>query len=285
MLLFVGLQAVLIATILTYFDFVAFIPLLMKISTWNVNSLNVRLPQLLKWLESNPVDILCIQETKLIDEKFPEAEINAAGYQVVYSGQKTYNGVAILSRHPISEVVKGNPHFADEQQRLISATIQGMRVICAYIPNGQAPGSDKYAYKMAWLSGLRMWVEEEVRRHGDQGFALLGDYNIAPEDRDVHDPALWEGQIHFSQPEKDHFNALVGLGLVDAFRLFDQPDKTFSWWDYRQLAFQKNKGLRIDHILLSPSLAKRCSACAIDRATRKWPQPSDHAPVTATIED
>jgi exodeoxyribonuclease-3 len=255
-----------------------------KIATWNVNSLNIRLPHLLQWLEANPVDVLCIQETKLTDDKFPLAAINAAGYQVAYSGQKTYNGVAILSRHPIEDVVKGNPRFVDEQQRLIAATIQGMRFICAYVPNGQAVGSDKYLYKMAWLTALREWVEEELRRHAEPGLALLGDYNIAPQDRDVHDPALWEGQIHFSQPEKDHFAALLELGLVDAFRLFEQPDKTFSWWDYRQLAFQKNRGLRIDHILLTPALAKRCGACMIDRATRKWPQPSDHAPVVATLD-
>lgn len=255
----------------------------MKIATWNVNSLNVRLDQMLQWLEAHPVDVLCIQETKLTDDKFPVEQIEAAGYRVAYSGQKSYNGVAILSRHPISHVVKGNPHFPDEQQRLIAATIEGMRFICAYVPNGQAVDSDKYQYKMAWLSALREQVAAELRQHGEAGLALLGDYNIAPEERDVHDPALWAGQIHFSEPEKAHFKALLDLGMVDAFRLFEQPDKSFSWWDYRQLGYQKNKGLRIDHILMSPSMAKRCSTCSIDRAPRKWPQPSDHAPVIATL--
>lgn len=255
----------------------------MKIATWNVNSLKVRLPQLLQWLETNPVDALCLQETKLTDDKFPIAEIHAAGYQVVFSGQKSYNGVAILSRHPLDAVVRGNPRFEDEQQRVIAATVAGIRIICAYVPNGQAVDSDKYVYKMAWLNGLREWVSEELRQHGDAGLALLGDYNIAPEDRDVHDPALWTGQIHFSDPEKAHFNALVELGLVDAFRLFEQPEKSFSWWDYRQLGYQKNKGLRIDHILMSAALAQRCTACSIDRVPRKWPQPSDHAPVIATL--
>ena len=256
----------------------------MKLVSWNVNSLKVRLPQLLQWLETNPVDVLCVQETKLTDDKFPVAEINAAGYQVAHAGQKSYNGVAILSRHPIEDVVKGNPHFDDPQQRLIAATISGMRFICAYVPNGQAVDSDKYLYKMAWLGALRQLVGEELLRHGATGLALLGDYNIAPEERDVHDPVLWAGQIHFSEPEKAHFRALQELGLVDAFRLFDQPDKSFSWWDYRQLGYQKNKGLRIDHILMSPAMAQRCTACTIDRAPRKWPQPSDHTPVIATLD-
>ena len=255
----------------------------MKIATWNVNSLKVRLPQLLQWLESNPVDVLCLQETKLTDDKFPVLEINAAGYQVAYSGQKTYNGVAILSRHPILDVVKNNPRFEDEQQRLLAATINGMRFISAYVPNGQSVDSDKYVYKLAWLAALREWLGDELRQHGEQGLAILGDYNIAPEERDVHDPALWAGQVLFSDKEKAALTALMELGLVDSFRLFEQPDKSFSWWDYRQLGYQKNKGLRIDHILMSASMAKHCSACAIDRVPRKWQQPSDHAPVVATL--
>ena len=257
----------------------------MKIATWNVNSLKVRLPQLLQWLESTPVDVLCLQETKLTDDKFPVAEINAAGYKVTYSGQKTYNGVAILSRDPITDVVKNNPRFEDEQQRIIAATINGMRFICAYVPNGQAVDSDKYIYKLAWLASLREWLAEEMRQHGEAGLAILGDYNIAPEDRDVHDPALWAGQVLFSEKEKAALTALMDLGLTDSFRLFEQPDKSFSWWDYRQLGYQKNKGLRIDHILMSASMAKRCTACAIDRVPRKWAQPSDHAPVVATLND
>ena len=253
----------------------------MKIATWNVNSLKVRLPHLLQWLEANPVDVLCLQETKLTDDKFPCAEISAAGYQVAFSGQKTYNGVAILSKHPIADVVKNNPRYPDEQQRIIAATIEGMRIVCAYVPNGQAVDSDKYVYKLAWLASLREWLDEEMRTHAH--LALLGDYNIAPEDRDVHDPLAWADQVLCSDKERAALTALVELGLADSFRLFEQGEKSFSWWDYRQLGYQKNKGLRIDHILLSPTLAKRCVACAIDRVPRKWAQPSDHAPVVATL--
>lgn len=257
----------------------------MKIATWNVNSLKVRLPHLLKWLAENPVDVLCLQETKLTDDKFPLAEINGAGYQVAFSGQKTYNGVAILSKSPINDVVKNNPRFEDDQQRILAATIEGIRFVCAYVPNGQAVGSDKYIYKLAWLAALREWLAEELRHHGERGLAVLGDYNIAPEDRDVHDPALWAGAIHCSDQERAALTALIELGLDDSFRLFEQPEKSFSWWDYRMLGYQKNKGLRIDHILLSEALAKRCTACTIDRFPRKWEQPSDHAPVIATLAD
>lgn len=253
----------------------------MKIATWNVNSLKVRLPHLLQWLGDNPVDVLCLQETKLTDDKFPLAAINAAGYQVVFSGQKTYNGVAILSKHPISDVVKDNPHFEDEQRRLIAATIEGIRFICAYVPNGQAVDSDKYGYKLAWLASLREWLAEEMRSHSQ--LAILGDYNIAPADCDVHDPLAWAGQVLCSDKERAALGALVELGLTDSFRLFEQADKSFSWWDYRQLGFRLNKGLRIDHILLSAALSERCVACAIDRVPRKWEQPSDHAPVIATL--
>lgn len=255
----------------------------MKIATWNVNSLKVRLGHLLQWLAANPVDVLCIQETKLTDDKFPMAEIHAAGYQVVFSGQKTYNGVAILSKLPIGEVVRNNPHYPDEQQRLLAATIGGVRFLCAYVPNGQEVGSDKYAYKMGWLAALKQWVAAEMAVH--PRLAILGDYNIAPEARDVHDPAEWEGRIHFSLPERAALQDLMGLGLQDAFRLFEQPEKQYSWWDYRQMAFRRNRGLRIDHILLSAPLAQRCTACVIDRETRKWEQPSDHAPVVATLSD
>lgn len=254
----------------------------MKISTWNVNSLKVRLPHVLQWLAENPVDVLCLQETKTIDEKFPAAEIEAAGYHVIFSGQKTYNGVAILSKHPMTDVVKNNPYFQDDQQRIITATIDGMRVICAYIPNGQAVDSEKYQYKLKWLGALHQWLKEECPAHPN--LALLGDYNIAPEDRDVHDPIAWQGQVLVSEAERAAFRGLCDLNLKDAFRLFDQADKLFSWWDYRQLAFRRNMGMRIDHILLSAPLAARCSACVIDRLPRKWEQPSDHAPVIATID-
>lgn len=255
----------------------------MKIATWNVNSLKVRLPHLLRWLAENPVDVLCLQETKLTDDKFPVAEINHAGYQVAFSGQKTYNGVAILSRLPMCDVVKNNPRFEDEQQRILAATIGGVRFICAYVPNGQTVDSDKYGYKLAWLAALRDWLAEELAQYCGGGLAILGDYNIAPEDRDVHDPAAWAGQVLFSEKEKAALAALIDLGLTDSYRMFEQPEKNFSWWDYRMLGFQKNKGLRIDHILLSEALRKRCVACTIDRAPRKWEQPSDHAPVVATL--
>ena len=253
----------------------------MKLATWNVNSLKVRLPHVLQWLAENPVDVLCLQETKLTDDKFPVAEINAAGYNVVFSGQKTYNGVAILSRHPISDVVKNNPRFEDEQQRIIAATIEGMRVVCVYVVNGQTVDSDKYQYKLKWLDGLYQWLAEECKIHPQ--LAVLGDYNIAPEDRDVHDPVAWADQVLVSERERQALQRLISLELRDVFRLFEQPEKAYSWWDYRQLAFRLNKGLRIDHILLSPALASRCTACTIDRAPRKWEQPSDHAPVVATI--
>lgn len=254
----------------------------MKIATWNVNSLKVRLPQVLQWLQDNPVDVLCLQETKLTDDKFPSAQIEAAGYHVAFSGQKTYNGVAILSKSPLLDVVKNNPRFDDPQQRILAATIDGVRIVCAYVPNGQSVDSDKYGYKLDWLASLRDWLEEEAQVHPQ--LAVLGDYNIAPEDRDVHDPAAWVGQVLVSDPERTALQGLFDLGLQDAFRLFEQADKSFSWWDYRQLGFRLNKGMRIDHILLSKALANRCSGCVIDRAPRKWEQPSDHAPVIATLD-
>lgn len=254
----------------------------MKITTWNVNSLKVRLPQVLQWLADNPVDILCLQETKLTDDKFPAAEIEAAGYHVVFSGQKTYNGVAILAKLPIDDVVKNNPLYDDPQQRILAATIGGVRVVCAYVPNGQSIDSDKYPYKLAWLAALRDWLAGEAARHPQ--LAVVGDYNIAPDDRDVHDPVAWAGQVLVSEPERAALQSLLELGLQDAFRLFEQAEKSFSWWDYRQLGFRLNKGMRIDHILLSKTLAERCSACVIDRVPRKWEQPSDHAPVVATID-
>jgi exodeoxyribonuclease-3 len=253
----------------------------MKIASWNVNSLKVRLPHLLAWLEEQQPDVLCLQELKLEDHNFPVAEIAATGYHSVFSGQKTYNGVALLSRHPIDQVCVGNPHFPDEQKRLIAGTVNGTRIICAYIPNGQAVGSDKYEYKLRWLDGLIAWVGEELSTH-DQ-LALCGDYNIAPDDRDVHDPKSWAGQILCSEPERNAFQRLIGLGMADSFRLFEQAEKTFSWWDYRMLGFQKNKGLRIDLILLSNHLTLRCIAAGIDRAPRKLERPSDHAPVWATL--
>ncbi|WP_085314675.1 exodeoxyribonuclease III [Derxia lacustris] len=253
----------------------------MQIATWNVNSLGVRLPHVLAWLQANPVDALCLQETKLTDDKFPAAAFSELGYHSTFIGQKTYNGVAILSRTPAEDVIANLPGFEDEQKRVLTATVDGLRLVCAYFPNGQALDSDKYPYKLAWCDAMLRHVGEQLAAH--PRLALLGDYNIAPEDRDVHDPAAWAGQVLVSEPERERFRALLALGLVDSYRLFDQPERSFSWWDYRQLGFQKNRGLRIDHILLSPALREACSACVIDRAERKKPQPSDHAPVVATL--
>jgi exodeoxyribonuclease-3 len=255
----------------------------MKIAAWNVNSLKVRLPQLLEWLAVQRPDVVCLQETKLEDHNFPQQEIEAAGYRVVFSGQKTYNGVALLARETPVDVVLGNPLFPDPQKRLIAATVRGVRVVCAYIPNGQAVGSDKYAYKLGWLAALTPWLDEQLAANPQ--LVLAGDFNIAPDDRDVHNPAAWAGQILCSEPERSAFQELLGLGLQDSFRLFDQPEKSFSWWDYRMLGFQKNLGMRIDHILLSAPLAARCIAAGIDREMRKRERPSDHAPVTAELAD
>ena len=249
----------------------------MKLATWNVNSLKVRLPQVLDWLAAHQPDVLCLQETKLEDVNFPAAEIAAAGYQVLFSGQKTYNGVAILSKTPASEVVTAIPGFVDEQKRVLAATIAGVRVINLYIPNGQSVDSDKYQYKLGWLTALTAWLAGELVRHPK--LVLLGDFNIAPEERDVYDPKAWEGQVLFSQPERDAFRQLTGLGLADSFRLFEQPEKSYTWWDYRMNAFRRNMGLRIDHILLSPALAETCKSCVIDKGARKQERPSDHAPV------
>jgi len=252
-----------------------------KLATWNVNSLAVRLPQLLDWLAANPVDTLVIQETKLTDDKFPHAPIEAAGYEVKWFGQKTYNGVALLARTPPADIVRNIPGFVDEQARVIAASVGGLRVIGAYFPNGQEPGSDKFAYKMRWCDALREWVKDELVRHPE--LVLMGDFNVAPEDRDVHDPVAWAGQIHCTDEERAQFRGLVALGLVDAFRLFEQPPKSWSWWDYRNLAFRKNQGLRIDHVLVSEALRGRVRECVIDKAPRKNERPSDHAPVIVTL--
>jgi len=255
----------------------------MKIAAWNVNSLKVRLPQLLDFLATRQPDAVCLQETKLTDDKFPATELAEAGYQVAFTGQKTYNGVAIVSRHPIDDVQFGIPGFEDEQKRVVTGTVNGVRLVGVYCPNGQALDSDKYPYKLAWYDALTTWLKDELTRHPN--LALLGDYNIAPDDRDVHDPEAWKDDVLVSPPERDRFQRLLNLGLKDSFRLFDQPEKTFSWWDYRMLGFQKNRGLRIDHILLSEPLAARCTASTIDRAMRKLQQPSDHAPVVAELAD
>ncbi|TSA00625.1 MAG: exodeoxyribonuclease III [Rhodocyclaceae bacterium] len=254
----------------------------MKIATWNVNSLKVRLPHVLDWLAATRADVLCLQETKMEDKVFPHAELEAAGYRAAHNGQKTYNGVAILARGTLEDVRCDIPDFADEQKRVLAATVNGVRVVCAYMPNGQAVGSDKYEYKLRWLAALAEFLGEELQRWPQ--LALLGDYNIAPEDRDVHDPAAWKDQILCSEPERAAFRRFVDLGLADAFRLFEQPAKTYSWWDYRQMGFRLNRGLRIDHVLLSAPLAATCTACVIDKTPRKLERPSDHAPVMATLE-
>jgi exodeoxyribonuclease III len=253
----------------------------MKLATWNVNSLAVRLPQLLDWLAAQQPDALVLQETKLTDDKFPQAEIEAAGYAVQWFGQKTYNGVALLSKTAATDIVRNIPGFADEQARVIAGTVGGLRIVGGYFPNGQAPGSDKFAYKMKWLTALRDWLREELAAHPQ--LVLLGDFNIAPEDRDVHDPVAWAGQIHCTDEERAHFRGLLDLGLSDAFRLFEQPPKLWSWWDYRNLAFRKNQGLRIDIILVSEALKAQVKECVIDKAMRKNERPSDHAPVMATL--
>ena len=253
----------------------------MKLASWNVNSLNVRLPHVLDWLRTQQPDALCLQELKLEDVKFPLAAIEDAGYHAVFDGQKTYNGVAILSRSRPEDVSKGMPGFADEQKRVIAATVNGLRVICIYVPNGQSLESDKYQYKLRWLEALAGYMKQQIADYGE--VALLGDYNIAPEDRDVHDPKAWEGQVLCSAPERAALQKLMALGLKDSFRLFEQPDKSYSWWDYRMNGFRRNLGLRIDHILLTEPVAARCESAAIDLAPRKLERPSDHAPVTAIV--
>jgi len=253
----------------------------MRIASWNVNSLKVRLPQVLEWLDRHRPDALCLQELKLEDTNFPVAALQAAGYSAAFSGQKTYNGVAILSRAPAASVVCGIAGFDDPQRRVIGAEVDGVRLVCAYVPNGQSVDSDKYRYKLDWLAAFSTWLEQELAQH--PRLAVLGDYNIAPEDRDVYDPKAWEGQVLVSPPERDAFRRLIGLGLRDSFRLFQQPEKSYSWWDYRMNGFKRNLGLRIDHILLSPDLAASCSSCSIDLEPRRNERPSDHAPVIAEI--
>jgi len=257
----------------------------MKLATWNVNSIKVRLPQLLDWLAAARPEVVCLQEIKTEEPKFPRAELKAAGYEAAVSGQKAYNGVAILaaSAAVLADVQEGIPGFDDAQKRVIAATVSGTRVVCVYCPNGQAVGSDKYDYKLRWLAALERYLEAELARH--PALAVAGDFNVAPEDRDVHDPKAWEGQVHVSEPERAAWRALLEPGLKDAFRLFDQPEKTFSWWDYRMRAFRRNAGLRIDQILLSQDLAERCRGCSVDKAPRRLERPSDHAPVVAELSD
>jgi exodeoxyribonuclease-3 len=269
-----------------------------------VNSLKVRLPHVLKWLQDQekakkPIDALCLQELKLTDDKYPHKELEDAGYLSLAAGQKTYNGVAIILRKaalaPIAsdletaflKPTRNIPNFEDEQQRILAATVcfagaQPMRLISAYFPNGQSPDSDKFIYKLSWLKALQAWLKSELEQHSR--LALLGDFNIAPADEDVYDPKAWEGQNLVSPPERDAFQELIKLGLSDSFRIFEQAPKTFSWWDYRMMGFRRNAGMRIDHILLSEALKEKCGASIVDKEPRTWEQPSDHAPVIATIK-
>lgn len=254
----------------------------MKIATWNVNSIRVRLPQVLAWLEKENPDVLCLQETKITDEEFPVAAFRGAGYHAVYAGQKTYNGVATLSRIPGVDAVARLPGADGDQKRLLASSVAGVRVVNVYVPNGEEVGSDKYAYKLSWLKALEKFVARELKTHSR--LVLLGDFNVAPEERDVHDPKRWEGHVLFSAKERAAFRRLVRQGLADVFRQFAQPEKSFSWWDYRTGAFHRNHGLRIDHILSSPGLAAACRGCRIDIEPRKHERPSDHAPVIAEFE-
>ena len=254
----------------------------MKIATWNVNSLKVRLPQVLDWMHEHRPDVVALQETKTTDDKFPAAAIAEAGYAVVYAGQKTYNGVAIVSRETAGEVLTDIEGLADPDRRILAATVDGVRVINLYVVNGREVGSEKYAYKLHWLEAVTGFVRAELRRF--ERVVVLGDFNIAPEDRDVHDPEAWHEKILCSTPERDALGRLLDLGLRDTFRLFEQEEKSFSWWDYRAAGFRRNLGLRIDLILASGEMARRCRECSIDVAPRRLPRPSDHTPVVATFE-
>jgi exodeoxyribonuclease-3 len=275
-----------------------------RIAAWNVNSLKVRLPHVLKWLQDQekvkkPIDALCLQELKLTDDKYPHKELEEAGYVSLAAGQKTYNGVAIIVRKaalaPIAsdasttflKPIRNIPGNVDEQQRILAATIpfagmQPIRLISAYFPNGQSPDSDKFVYKLAWLNALEDWLKDELSHNSR--LALLGDFNIAPTDTDVHDPSKWIGQNLVSPEERKAFQQLLDLGLTDSFRMFEQVAKSFSWWDYRMMGFRRNAGMRIDHILLSEALKDKCIASMIDKEPRTWEQPSDHAPVIAEIK-
>jgi len=280
----------------------------MKLATWNVNSLTVRLPQVLDWLHANPVDVLALQELKMSDDKFPAAAFSQAGYHAQWFGQKTYNGVALLSRTPAQAVIRNIPGFADDMARVLCASFAlntdpagtsgispgvgpeispgispapTIRVIGAYFPNGQEPGSDKFDYKMAWLEGLRTWLRAELQSH--PRLVLMGDYNITFDDADVWDPEGMRDQIHCTDDERYHLQALIALGLRDAFRLFAQAPKSYSWWDYRDSAFKRNRGMRIDHILISGALQSQARACWIDKTPRHNERPSDHTPVVLEL--
>jgi exodeoxyribonuclease-3 len=253
-----------------------------KIATWNVNSLRVRLDHVRDWLKSEKPDVLGLQETKLTDDKFPIAEFEELGYRCAFSGQPTYNGVALISREPATDVVTNLDGFEDPQRRVLGATVGGVRVLNLYVPNGQSVDSDKYEYKLGWLTALTAQLRSDLDRY--EHVVAMGDFNIAPADQDVHDPAAWEGKILCSPRERAALQGIVDLGLTDTFRLFDQAENSFSWWDYRAAGFRRNRGLRIDLILAAAALTENCTACAIDAAPRRLERPSDHAPVFAVFD-
>jgi len=254
----------------------------MRVASWNVNSIRVRLPQVLDWLAASKPDVLALQETKSLDESFPGPDLESAGYHVICSGQKTYNGVALLSRQRPTEIITDLHGFDDPQRRLIAASLGALRVYNVYVPNGQAVGTDKFEYKLRWLDALCGQLRTELQ-HKDK-ILVVGDFNIAPEDRDVHDPEAWTGQVLVSEPERDRLRNVLELGFRDTFRLFDQPEASFSWWDYRAAAFRRNRGLRIDLLLASEALAASCKGSTIDSRPRAWEKPSDHAPVMADFD-
>lgn len=254
----------------------------MKIATWNINSLRVRLPHVLRWLDTNHPDVLALQETKTEDRNFPVVEFESAGYTAAFSGQPTYNGVALLSRLPMQVFANAIPELRDPQKRVLGATVGDVAILNLYVPNGQSIDSDKFRYKLEWLAQLNLWLATLLEKH--PRLVVLGDFNIAPDDRDVYDPQAWEGQVLVSKPEREAFQRLLENGLQDSFRLFEQAGGHYSWWDYRQSAFRRNHGLRIDHILLSPSLADNSRAVCIDREPRGWDRPSDHTPVITELD-
>ncbi len=253
----------------------------MKLATWNINSLRVRLEHILHWSAENAPAVLALQETKIPDQAFPTDTLQAAGWHALYAGQPAYNGVAFLSREPMRLITNSLPDFDDNQRRLLAARLGDLCLVNVYVPNGQAVGTEKYQYKLAWLETLTGFLGQLSAKY--ERIAVLGDFNIAPEDRDVYDPAAWEGNVLVSPAERDAFRGLLALGFQDSFRLFEQPEHSFSWWDYRQAGFRRNRGLRIDHILVSTALAKHCQAVCIDAEPRGWHRPSDHAPVVATL--
>jgi exodeoxyribonuclease-3 len=253
-----------------------------KLASWNVNSLKVRLEQVLAWFDASQMDVLALQETKLVDEQFPAAAFIDRGYHLVFSGQKTYNGMAIISRHPITDVITDIPSLDDPQRRILAVTVAGIRLIDLYVPNGADLTSDKYQYKLHWLEKVTGFIQEQLAAHPK--VAVVGDFNIAPEDRDVHDPAEWQGCVLVSPAERKAFAELLQLGLHDSFRSFEQEENLFSWWDYRAAGFRRNRGLRIDHVLLNEELHRICRKSAIDKEPRKVERPSDHAPVWVELE-